>query len=313
VKTGADESVILGKERVERVHYAAITPDIAAHRLYGRSIYDIVGELQRIKTALTRGMLDSIYYALNARLYVDQTKVNEFTLSDLMNNTPGGIVRADGPNAVSPLNGSPVQSACSPTGLEYFSTAAERRTGIVRNAQGLNPDTLHDTAQGAQMLMTAAQKRVRMIARIFAETGVKDLFLGVHALLREHASKQAVVKLRGKWVTVDPTTWGERNDMTIELGLGSGGRDQDVALINRVMELQAEIAGSPYAAAAVDAAERLQRPDRPGEEVRARRRARATSPTPRRSRRSRNSRIRRSSRRRSRAKRTRFAPRLRRR
>jgi hypothetical protein len=247
VKTGGDETILLAKERVERVHYDTITPDIAAHRLYGRSIYDIVGELQRIKTALTRGWLDSIYYALNARLYVDETKIGDYTLSDLQNNTPGGIVRGLGENAVSPLNGAPIQSGTFSSGLEYFSTQVEQRTGVVRNAQGLNPDTLHDTAQGAQMLMTAAQKRVRMIARIFAETGVKGLFLGVHALLREHASKQAVVRLRGKWVNIDPTTWGERNDMTIELGLGSGGRAQDVAILNRVLELQAEIAGTPYA------------------------------------------------------------------
>jgi hypothetical protein len=67
---------------------------------------------------------------------------------------------------------------------------AESRSGIVRNAQGLNPDTLHDTAKGALALITAAQKRVRLIARIFAETGVKDLFLGVHALLRSGYSRR---------------------------------------------------------------------------------------------------------------------------
>src|SRR5690606_26922049 len=98
--------------------------------------------------------------------------------------------------------------------LEYFNTVAEQRTGIVRNAQGLNPDTLHDTAGGAFALMAAAQKRLRLIARIFAETGLKDLYLGVHATIRESATAERMVKLRGKWVPVDPSKWGERNDMT---------------------------------------------------------------------------------------------------
>jgi hypothetical protein len=255
VKTGNDEALILRKERVERIGYDVITPDIAAHRLYGRSIADIVGELQRIKTALTRGWLDSIYFALNGRMYVDMEKTNEFTISDLLDNRPGMPVRGDGEGAVTPLSGSPIQSGMFSEGLEYFSVATEHRTGVMRNAQGLNPDTLHDTARGAQMLMAAAQKRVRMIARIFAETGVKGLYLGVHALLREHASKAAVAKLRGKWVDVDPTTWGSRDDMIVDVGLGSAGRAQDIAVLTQVLDIQERIvtSGVPEASQLVTA------------------------------------------------------------
>ncbi len=58
----------------------------------------------------------------------------------------------------------------------------------MRNAQGLNPDTLHDTATGAIALMTAAQKRLRLIARCLAE-GLRDMYLGVRATLCENASE----------------------------------------------------------------------------------------------------------------------------
>ena len=84
---------------------------------------------------------------------------------------------------------------------------------MVRNAQGLNPDTLHDTASGMLALMSAAQRRVRMIARILAETCVKELYLGLHALIREHAEAARVAMLNGAWVTIDPTSWGTRNAM----------------------------------------------------------------------------------------------------
>jgi hypothetical protein len=90
-------------------------------------------------------------------------------------------------------------------------------------------------------LMGAAQKRVRLIARIFAETGIKDLFLGVHALVRRNATAAAKVRLRGRWVDIDPTCWGARNDMTIEVGLGAGGREYDLAVARELWGLQREI------------------------------------------------------------------------
>jgi hypothetical protein len=121
--------------------------------------------------------------------------------------------------------------------LEYFSTMGEQRSGIVRNAQGLNPDTLHDTARGAMALINAAQKRVRLIARILAETCIKELYLGLHAVLRENARAERIVRLNGQWVPVDPSRWGERNAMTIEVGLGASGREVEVAALRQIGEM----------------------------------------------------------------------------
>jgi hypothetical protein len=229
VVTGADSDkrLLLEREKVDRIPFASITPYPTAHRFYGRSVADLLLEIQRIKTALTRMLLDSGYFALNQRLQVDMTKANEFTIGDLLRNEPGVPIRTRGPEAVTPVSSAGL-SFDAAGALEYFSTVAEGRTGIVRNAQGLNPDTLHDTASGALAMMSNAQKRVRMIARIFAETGVKALYLGVHALIRTHAERPDVVRLGGQWVAVDPTLWGERADMTIEIGIGSGGQQHEL-------------------------------------------------------------------------------------
>ncbi len=251
VVTGADSDarVMLEREKVEAVPFAAITPYPVAHRFYGRSVADLLLEIQRIKTALTRMLLDSGYFALNQRLQVDMTKANEFTIGDLLRNEPGVPIRTRGPEAVTPV-ASPGLSFDAAGALEYFSTVAEGRTGIVRNAQGLNPDTLHDTASGALALMSNAQKRVRMIARIFAETGVKALYLGVHALIRTHAERAEVTRLNGQWVAVDPTQWAERSDMTIEIGVGSGGQQQELQagqaalqVITQVIQMQGGVNG----------------------------------------------------------------------
>ncbi len=238
--TGDEESLLLLCEKVDRIQFSAITPYPVAHRFYGRSLADLLLEIQRIKTALTRMLLDSGYFALNQRNYVDMTKTNEFTITDLLRNEPGAPIRGAGEGAVTPLQSAGL--SFEPTEvMEFFSTVAEGRTGIVRNAQGLNPDTLHATATGALALMSNSQKRVRMIARIFAETGFKDLFLGVHALIRTHPQQPKEVRLNGQWAQIDPTLWGERNDMTIEIGIGSGGQQHEMQAFTTALPVMQSI------------------------------------------------------------------------
>lgn len=233
VVTGGNETVLLERDKVERIQFSAITPYITTHRFYGRSLADLLIEIQKIKTALLRMMLDSGYFALNQRVEVASDKANEFTIGDLLRNEPGVPVRVKNSGAITPISaGSPnfdLQGA-----LEYVSTMAEQRTGVLRNGQGLNPDSLHETKGGMMQMAAMGQKRVRLIARIFAETGIKDMFLGMHALIREHGSKSAKARLRNKWVEVDPTSWGNRNDMSIEIGVGAGGMDFEMQKSERL-------------------------------------------------------------------------------
>lgn len=240
IVTDSQATIELDREEVNHIPYSAGSPYLTPHRFYGRSVADLLIEIQKIKTALTRAVLDSAYFALNQRIVVGQNSANEFTISDLLRNEPGSPIRAKTADAIQPLNAGGL-GFDSYQALEYFSTVAEGRTGVVRNAQGINPDTLHDTASGAMMLLSAAQKRVRMIARVLAETLLKPLFLGLHATIRENATEPSIQRLLGKWTPIDPTTWGERNAMTVEVGLGAAGKDMEIAAMEKVAGLMTSI------------------------------------------------------------------------
>ncbi len=242
VLTGGAETILIECEKVDRLPFAAITPYIVTHRFYGESVADRLMEIQRIKTALRRMFLDSGYFALNQRMEVALDKANEFTISDLLRNEPNMPVRSKTGEALRPLAG-PGLSFNVMEALEYFSTQAEQRTGIYRAAQGMNPDTLHDTASGAMALLAAAQKQVRLMAMVFAETGVKDMFLIVHALLRKHASGEAIKRIRGKWTPVDPSQWSERTQMAVQIGLGSSGRHEELQAMNNILAIQEKVIG----------------------------------------------------------------------
>lgn len=239
VTTDSEERVMLEWEEVGLIPFAAITPYMVPHRFYGESVADKLIEIQKIKTVLIRAGLDNIYFGLNQRMEVNESQASEHTIADLLRNEPGVPVRSKNGEAVRPISGGPLN--VDPwMALEVASTMAESRSGIVRNAQGLNPDTLHATAKGALALMSMAQRRTRMIARIFAETGFKDLYLGVHATLRANYTEDHAppsFKRKREWKQVQPADWPERNAMAIHVGVGSGGKDHDLAVATQRLEL----------------------------------------------------------------------------
>lgn len=228
---------ILSVEEVDVVPFAAGTPYRLPHRFYGGSLADKLLEVQKIKTSLLRMMLDDGYYSLSNRYEVNMGQANQYTLADLIDNQPGKPVRSKG-NALNPLQSRGL-GFDTVSAIEMVDVVGERRSGVVRNAQGLNPDTLHDTAKGAQMLVSAAQKRTRLIARMLAQ-GIKDMYLLVHRLTRTNGQAITMRISDGEYVEVDPTEWGARADASIRIAVGSGGRDEKIAMLMQVVEKQTQ-------------------------------------------------------------------------
>jgi hypothetical protein len=88
------------------------------------------------------------------------------------------------------------------------------------------------------MLQNAAMAKIELVARVFAETGVKRLMWLIHALSLKHARKAEIVRLRNKFVTIDPRQWKTRMDMTVSVGLGTGNRDQQIVHLQTILMMQ---------------------------------------------------------------------------
>jgi hypothetical protein len=114
--------------------------------------------------------------------------------------------------------------------VEYMDSMKEKRTGITAYNQGLDSNSLNKTATGVAQIMNASQQRIELVARTFAETGVKELFKLVHYLVRTTLTKPDIIRLRNKWVEVDPREWKARKDLSISVGLGAGNKDQQLNL-----------------------------------------------------------------------------------
>lgn len=246
VTTGGGQEEILRKdgrediEQVDAMPFAAMTPVIVTHRFFGRSIADLVMDIQRIKTALVRAMLDAQYLANNPRTIVYEGLASENTIDDLLVARPGGIIRAKTQGAVEPFKHPAIAGDVLPV-IEYMDATREWRTGVTRQGQGIDANSLQNvSATASAQGYNAAQARMKLIARIFAETGIRDLFLLLHGIIRKHATQVDTVELRKQWVPVDPRGWKTRNDMTVKVGLGSGTRQERAANLTMLMNLQKE-------------------------------------------------------------------------
>lgn len=250
VMTGGDEGVVLtkhGKPAIEKhshVPFAAVHPDPMPHRFFGRSIADKVIDTQRVKTALTRGVLDNIYLINNQQIEVSESHATDSTIDDLLNKRIGGIVRTKQPGGLVPVVVQPIADKLFPA-LEYFDREREWRTGVTREGQGLDAEALQNqSATAARQLHSAAQAKMKLIARNFA-AGVEDLFWLLHYVVRKNASKPDTVRMTNSWEVVDPRQWRARDDMTVTVGLGSGGKQEQLAGLQLLIAAQKEASMAP--------------------------------------------------------------------
>ena len=230
-----------GKEMVEEVDYVpfhSICPIPIPHKFFGNSLADRTVDLQLIKTTITRQMLDNLYLTNNARVVAVEGQVN---LDDLLTSTAGGVIRAKSQGAVQQLVVQNVANQAFPM-LQYLDTVQSKRTGVSDASQGLDPAILQNvTAAAVASMQQAGAGKIELMARIFAETGVKSLFQGILHLLCKYQDKARMVRMRGEFVEFDPRTWANQYDVSINVGLGAGNRQEQMAMLSMVLAKQEQL------------------------------------------------------------------------
>jgi hypothetical protein len=230
-----------GKEMVEEVDYVpfhSICPIPIPHKFFGNSLADRTVDLQLIKTTITRQILDNLYLTNNARVVAVEGQVN---LDDLLTSTAGGVIRAKSQGAVQQLAVTNVAQAAFPM-LQYLDTIQSKRTGVSDASQGLDPSILQNvTAAAIASMQQAGSGKIELMARIFAETGVKSLFKGILHLLCKYQDKPRLVRMRGEFIEFDPRTWANQYDVAINVGLGAGNRQEQMAMLQMIVAKQEQL------------------------------------------------------------------------
>lgn len=233
-------------QMVSNIPVASIVPFINTHRHIGISVADAVFDIQRIKTALLRSALDSLYLATNPRHAIS----DKVSIDDMLVSRPGSLVRlkggaVPGDGHVMPL---PTENTFpyAQQGLLHMDTVTESRVGVNRMFQGIDSSNINDHNRIGQLSTMAAQ-RVEDIARIFA-AGFKRLFALSHELLIKSGHQGQSIKLRGQWVDIDPSQWRTGRDMRIVAPFAAGNKDSLVQrlMVHMQVHREALAAGAPF-------------------------------------------------------------------
>lgn len=222
---------------VDEQPYSLWSPFPMQHRLIGQSVADKTMDIQRIRSVLLRQGLDSQYLSNSPRTLVDETSMTVDTIDDLLTVRPGGLIRYRG-NAPQPFQQQDT-SAVAFQGMEMMSTERESRVGVTRQSQGMNPDTMNTTASGLAMNIQSAQQIELYICRNFVELAVAPMFAKRYRLMRRYG-RPFRMKIQGKYTTVDPRAWPDEIDMSINVGLGTGNKDQKLQYRMQLLTIQSQ-------------------------------------------------------------------------
>lgn len=244
VMTGNDDSILLFKTRLSRVPISTLTPTLEPHQLFGISLIDQVMDLQRITTFFTRAAIDNAAALNNQRPIVSTEQLADSTLDDILTNSPSAPILVKG-NVQTALTYAPNNIiAGDMIGLiGYFDKVREERTGVQRSGQDMDPNAISKDVTATEFAGQRADalKAIKLIARIFAETGMKDVMINIHHAAQAHSgNKKRSFRLNGKFVQVNPREWKTRSDMTINVGLGTGTKAEQITQLGNILVQQKE-------------------------------------------------------------------------
>ncbi len=235
--------VIFENTVVDDHPFAQFTPLLMPYKAVGLGMWDLCEDLMRIRTVLTRQMLDNAYLTNMPQRVVAEGKVH---LDDLLNPRPNGIIRVK--------DGYPIEQAIRTentqfigpqalTMLDHFGQVRDKRTGVTEFNQGLGADSLSKTAigsEGASEMMAAAMQRVELIARVFAETGLARVWQLLLKLAVQYTDRSEQIEVNGQWLTINPREWRNKYETVVSIGTGTTNRRQKVVNLQTILAMQKE-------------------------------------------------------------------------
>jgi hypothetical protein len=244
---------ILENEIVLKRPFYLLTPIPVPHKVAGLSVADTVMELQLIKSTIYRSILDNMYQQNNGRFEVLEGMVN---LDDMLSSRPNGIVRVKAQGSVKRLD-QPQLPQTSFDFINIIDSDIEKRTGVSKNTKGLNEGALasHTSGVAVNQVLSSAEQRVELIARVFAETGVKALFVGMYNDVVSNDAQTHIVRLREneEFTEISPMDWKARYDTSVKVGIGRGSKQEKLQGMVQMGQVLQTVAGQDKNRTLIDA------------------------------------------------------------
>ena len=222
-----DTIIRIEQNYMGRHPFFTISPTKDPHRIWvKRSYAELIGELQDLKVALTRQIMQNVALnndpkmllaedAINIDDYIQGRKVIRMKSGHSLNEVAM-------PMPVHPLSPQTFQF------LEYIEGQKENRTGITRYNQGLDANSLNKTATGISAILGQSSQRLELIARMFAETGIYQLFRFMVSLNQKFIDQNTVIRLTNKSLKINPEDLTGNFDLVVNAGISIATKESTI-------------------------------------------------------------------------------------
>lgn len=235
VVCGGVDYEVLSNEPVNYVPFSVAKAVIQPHVFAPISLAEDLIQDQDAQTAMMRSIIDNAALVNSPRTAANESKVN---LNDLKNGAIAAIVRVKEMGQIEELTTPPTMSQTLPV-LQYMQEISEKRTGITKLSQGIDPDALQSTSRvGAGAMVSNSDARIEMMARNIGETGVKSLFNTIMKVAVNELEGPQTVKVAWGYATVTPSAWADDMSIKINVGLGSGKIDEKKMVLQGLIQFQ---------------------------------------------------------------------------
>lgn len=235
-------NTVFFNEEIDYQPIVACSAILNPHRHVGMSLAEAVADLQEYSTKVKRALLDNANQLNTPRQYVGEAALDSqgLTLPMLLdiNNT---YIPVGDPNAIQAQQHQSIIQELIPA-IQQLEQDRRLRTGISPEMD-LNPDVLQgSTAAAFIAAKEQASQRIEMIARIFAEVGMKKVFQKFHTLMRLSPEPETAVRIRGRYVNVNSADWRERPDVKINVGLGFAAKQDRIMMQQQLLQVAQQAA-----------------------------------------------------------------------
>lgn len=226
--------------------FFSISPTKDPHRIWvKRSYAELIGELQDMKVALTRQIVQNIALTNDPKMILSEDSIN---ISDYIEGRKV-IRKKPGASMGDVAMSMPVNQLSPQTFqfLEWLEGQKENRTGITRYNQGLDANSLNKTATGISAILGQSAQRLELIARMFAETGISELFRFMVSLNQKFVDQETVVRLTNKQLRVSPDDLNGNFDLVVNAGISIATKESTIMTLQTMLTalMQTQAAGIP--------------------------------------------------------------------
>jgi hypothetical protein len=201
------------------------SPEYDSYSVFGDSSFaDTLEQLQDLKTALVRQIIIATAKNNVPQKFVNEAKVDIDAMIDGEEVVPAG----DNPSQNVYIAPAIAVSPYTMDLVQYAQNEIENQSGSTRYNQGLDSNSLNKTATGINAIMGAADKKIRLIARLLAETTWIPIIKFLILLCQKFLDEGQIIRLTNENVTINKDELNIDYDLIVNVGQGAGTKEAQI-------------------------------------------------------------------------------------